>query len=308
MFTMTKPKRRRFSLHRRAAPPVLLAIVVLATVGCLNHYQIHPKRPPVEVVEWQETTYRGKLMLRMRGAKPFGPGPFPTVIVHPEANHEAREMRGIVRSLALRGYLAVAVDYKRLRGGIYRGGMFNWRDPEDPRAAFDVVRARPDVDPTRIGTMGYSQGGIFSLLIAANTGGVKAVVAYYPLADFNAWLDDPTRRGMEKLVFKLINRGFRRFSGTETEEEFRALMDNASPLEQVDRIDAPVLLIHGDRDTSASSNESEKLADGLHAAGKDVELMIVEDAGHVFNFKNESKAQLAWDRAASFLDRHLKPR
>jgi dipeptidyl aminopeptidase/acylaminoacyl peptidase len=161
------------------------------------------------------------------------------------------------------------------------------------------------VDPRRVGAIGYSQGGVFSLLIAAETPGIKAVVAYYPVTDFEHWLYDPERRGLRKLVFKLIRGHFRRQSGVETEEEFRAILARASPLKQAERIRAPVLLIHGDRDTSAGVGESRRLENRLRELGRDVELIEIEGAGHVFNFKNAEKSRRAWQASLEWLDRHL---
>jgi dipeptidyl aminopeptidase/acylaminoacyl peptidase len=110
---------------------------------------------------------------------------------------------------------------------------------------------------------------------------------------------------MQKLVFKLIRRHFRRQSGVETEDEFRAILARASPLKQAERIRAPVLLIHGDRDTSVEVGESRRLEARLRELGRDVELIVIEDAGHAFNFKNVEKSRRAWQASLDWLDRHL---
>ncbi|MCP4654075.1 MAG: hypothetical protein GY856_01520 [bacterium] len=149
----------------------LAVLITVAVVlgGCLNHFQIHPRQPPSGLVTWNEEVVRGKLLIRIEGAHPAGEGPFPAVLVHPEAGHSAREMRGILHSLAFEGYLAVAADYRREKRGVFRSTLFTWKDPGDVTAAFDVLQAHPQVDRRRIGAMGYSQGGIYSLLIAAQS-------------------------------------------------------------------------------------------------------------------------------------------
>jgi dienelactone hydrolase len=86
-----------------------------------------------------------------------------TVIVHPEGGHLAGDMKGVTRDLAQRGYLAVAVDYRRLLDGEFRRNTFAWRETSDPVAALDVVRAGPRVDRGRIVALGFSQGGIYSI-------------------------------------------------------------------------------------------------------------------------------------------------
>ena len=300
---MTSAARRPAAVAR-----VFLGSALFLLTSCLNHSLIHPRQVPVGVVAHGEAMVCGKLLIRLEWARPIGEGRYPAVIVHPEAGHLAREMRGVVRDLAARGYVAVAADYRRAVGSTYRDTLFTWRDSGDPRAVFDRVRADRRVDPARIGLLGFSQGGVYSLVIAAETGGAAAVVAYYPVTDFERWLDDPSRRWRERWVFRLIRRHFVRQSGAATEEEFRTLLAHASPLRHADRIRAPVLLIHGTRDRSASVEESRRLAARLRELDRPVELLEVPDAGHVFNFRDREKAAAAWEVTAAFLDRHVKER
>jgi dienelactone hydrolase len=285
---------------------LLTCSVCFLLTACLDHSLIYPRTPAVGVVAWSGAEVRGKLLIRLEWARPAGAGRYPAVIVHPEAGHLARDMRGVLLDLASRGYLAVAADYRRALGGRYRGSLFAWRDPDDPHAVFDLVRANRQVDPARIGLLGFSQGGVFSLVIAAETGQAAAVVAYYPVTDFEPWLAGPGRRRREQWVFRLIRRHFYRQSGASSEEEFRALLAHASPLRQAERIRAPVLLIHGDRDRSASVEESRRLARRLEELETEVELLEVPGAGHVFNFRDRAKAEVAWEATVRWLDDHVK--
>jgi dipeptidyl aminopeptidase/acylaminoacyl peptidase len=180
-------------------------------------------------------------------------------------------MRGILYDLAREGYLAAAADY--WRRGV--GSLFAWREPGDVRAALDVVRGDRRADTRRVGAMGYSQGGVYSLLLAAYTEDVRAVVAYYPVSDFEHWLDDPDRGWIRRLAFRVIRMGMRRRAGAKSEEEFREVLSRASPLRQTERIRAPVLLIHGDRDRTAGIDESRRLTARLAEHGCEVELLVV---------------------------------
>ncbi|MEM7050056.1 MAG: alpha/beta fold hydrolase [Acidobacteriota bacterium] len=269
--------------------------------GCISHYIIHPRQLPQDLEAWQEEREVAGLIMRFEWVLPAGEGPLPTVIVHPEANHFADEMRGILYSLAQRGYAAVAADYRRANGET----LFTWKRPEDARAVYEIVRQHPRVDGDRLGWMGYSQGGIYSLLIAARTP-AAAVVAYYPVTDFETWLEDAEGRGLRRLVFRAIRRYFRKKSGAESEEEYRRLLRQASPYHQAESITAPVLLIHGARDRSARLSESRRLAERLRELDREVRLVVLDDAGHVFNFRNQDKAARAWQEATAWLDRHLR--
>ena len=45
----------------------------------------------------------------------------------------------------------------------------------------------------------------------------------------------------------------------------------------------------------------------LRELGREVELVVIPDAGHVFNFRDREKARVAWEATRAWLDRHLAP-
>ncbi len=286
--------------------PVLAALLMLSS-GCENHYLIHPDRDPPGVGTWSEDVTRGALRVHLEWAQPPGSGPFPTVIVHPEGGHLATEMKGVTRDLAQHGYLAVAVDYQRLLDGKYRRNTFAWREESDTVAALELVRAQPRVDRGRIAALGFSQGGIYSLLMAAHAPDIKTVVAYYPVTDFRMWFDTERRDWGYRVAFRVIEWYFRRESGAATDTEFEEMLRLASPMTYVESLRAPVLLIHGADDTSASVEESRRLERALKARGREVELIVIPGAGHVFNFKQPEEARRAWEATLDWLRKHLCP-
>jgi dipeptidyl aminopeptidase/acylaminoacyl peptidase len=214
-------------------------------------------------------------------------------------------MRGVIWDLASRGYLAVAADYRRLREGTYRRTLLPWCDEADMTQVLEVLRAQPLVDPQRLAALGFSQGGIFSLLIAAHAPDVKAVVAYYPVTDFPQWLAAPHANVVKRLVFCIIRGYFRREAKGCTEAPWQTVLQKASPLYHAERIQAPVLLLHGEQDSAAPVDESRRLAARLAALGRDVELVVIAGGRHVFNFKDPAQAQYAWQIALQWLARHL---
>jgi dipeptidyl aminopeptidase/acylaminoacyl peptidase len=294
----------------RARPSALLSVIALLSFlpGCAvfpDHYLIHPAEPPPGIATWSEDVRRGALLVHLEWAQPPGGGPLPTVIVHPEGGKTAADMNGVIRDLAQQGYLAVAVDYMRLLDGAYRRNTFAWREQGDALAALEAIRAYPRVDRARIAALGFSQGGIFSLLMAAHSQDIKTVIAYYPVSDFRAWFDLERDSLGFRIAFSLIERHFRSESGAQTDEEFNAMLRRASAIYYVDAIRVPVLLIHGADDTSAPVGESERLAKALKELGREVELMVIPDAGHVFNFKQPEQARRAWDATLAWLRARL---
>jgi dipeptidyl aminopeptidase/acylaminoacyl peptidase len=285
----------------------MLAALLILPAGCLNHYLIYPERDPDGVVTWSQDVTRGPLLVHLEWARPSGPGPFPTVIVHPEGGKVATDMRGVIRDLGHRGYLAVAADYRRLLDGEFQRNTFAWREPSDPVTVLELVRAGPEVDRGRIAALGFSQGGIYSLLMAAYSPDVKAVVAYYPVTEFRKWFGAEDRDWAHRVVFRVIEWHFRHESGAASDAEFEGMLRAGSPMTYVDALRAPILLVHGADDTSAPVEESRRLEHALRARGREVELIVVPGAGHVFNFKDPEQARRAWDATLDWLHAHLPP-
>jgi dipeptidyl aminopeptidase/acylaminoacyl peptidase len=53
--------------------------------------------------------------------------------------------------------------------------------------------------------------------------------------------------------------------------------------------------------------ESERMAERLRAAGGTVELLVLPDAGRLFNFQQPEQASQAWRATLAWLDRYLHP-
>ncbi len=307
------PNRLTSSLHgmKHAIQMSILTVLIWSFASCvpLNHFLVHPQDVPPTVVTWSEEVHRDSLLLHLEWARPAGDGPFPGVLVHPEAGKKARDMLGVVWDLAQHGYIAVAVDYQRMIRGKYQETLFPWREEGDVAAAFDILRAHPCVDSERIGALGFSQGGVFSLLIASYAGkGIKSVVAYYPITDFIYWLDETHYEGkMQRFICRRIRSYFRTQSEAATEEEFEAMLHRASPIFHAESLTAPVLLIHGECDTTAPVEESRRLYARLHDLGRKVDILVVPNAAHVFNFKNREQAAVAWEATLRWLAAGLRP-
>ena len=291
-------------------PKTLRFIVLGLLVGACqlpNHHLIHPEKVPPAITTWEEDIIRGELKIHFAWAKPAGETLFPTVLVHPHGGKTTEELKGVIWDLAARGYLAVAADYKRWLDGKYRRNTFAWRDENDVLYALDYVLEDPAVDREKVVLMGFSQGGMLSLLIAAYAQHkIEAVVSYYPVSDFNYWFTKERRNFIERWIFDVIRWHFYRESGAASEQEFMQILHDASPINHVKDIQVPVLLVHGDADTSARLEESQRLQEKFIELGKPVELLVVPDAVHIFNFRQEEQARYAWEKTLLWLDNVLK--
>jgi len=279
-------------------------------VGCAptSHYLIHPRKPAPDLILWSGDFGRDDLAVHIEGARPPGTGPFPAIIVHPEEEQTAADMHGVIWDLAARGYVAIAADYHRRIKGRYRRNMFAWRSTGDLTLIIDATHACPQADQNRIGALGFSEGAVVSLLMAAHDpDGIKAVVAYYPITDFPHWYAGKRSGLSSRALFALGRWQLRVESGASNDDEFQTMLRLASPIYMAEFIRAPVLFVHGAEDTLLPLEESQRMAERLKAYGDTAEVMVVPGGERLFNFRQPEQATRAWQATLAWFERYLHP-
>lgn len=121
-------------------------------------------------------------------ARPRGAGPFPAVVVIHEIFGLNDNIKEVARRFADAGYLTLAVDLfagrnravcvVRVMSGLLRDSLDNG-GIHDLKAALTYLIARPDVDATRLGAIGFCMGGGFALAWACTDDRLKAIAPYY---------------------------------------------------------------------------------------------------------------------------------
>jgi fermentation-respiration switch protein FrsA (DUF1100 family) len=175
------------------------------------------------------------------------------------------------RLLARHGYGVLLLD--RRGEGASQGdyNAFGWSGEADLRAALAFLRARPDVDPARIGGLGLSVGGELLLQTAARTPALAAVVSE----------GAGTRSLAEQLHTPDVPAPVRWISPTTVQTAAVAVLSNSAPppdlVDLVARIaPRPVLLIR-----ALDGNVDEELNEVYHAAaGRPKALWEVPRGGH----------------------------
>ena len=81
------------------------------------------------------------------------------------------------RMFARHGYGVLLLDRRGVGDSDGDGNMFGWGGTPDIDAAVDFLKTRPDVDPTRIGGIGFSVGAEEMLQAAAENPDIAAVVS-----------------------------------------------------------------------------------------------------------------------------------
>ena len=297
-------------MKRRCLLPVVWlsgVLLMISLAGCgPNYFLLHPLQPVPGIYRETVIFDRGQLRVYWLARYPDRKETLPAVLIHPDRGSFSEDMEGICLDLAKRGYFAVSAHYRRLEDLSNENPLIPWRSAEDVLSAYEHLRRHPRVDPGRIGLLGFSRGGIVSLQIAAEAPSVKAAVAYYALADFEEWLDVKRYTFPRSLLFKWVRARVIKETGEPTEEKAQIRFRETSPINFYRKIEAPVLLIHGEKDHTFPVEQMERLSQLMRGAGKNCELLVIPKAGHVFNFVDAKQGGIAWEKTIQFLDGHLR--
>ena len=229
-----------------------------------------------------------------------GHGETPVVVdVHGGPESQRRPSFGRVKQYLLsRGY---AVFEPNVRGSTGYGKAYTHLDDVEKRmdsvadlkAGVDWLHDHPAVDPDRIAVMGASYGGFMSL----------AAMTAYP----DVWAAGVDIVGIANFATFLENTGDWRRELREAEygslDEDREFLESISPINNVDRIDAPLFVLHGANDPRVPVGEAEQIAEQAADQGVPVEKLVFDDEGHGIS-KRENRIE-AYTAVVEFLDQHV---
>ena len=177
-------------------------------------------------------------------------------------------MYGMNQYLASKGYVVLSVNY---RGGTGYGHDF--REPpnfgpagaseyNDTVGAGNYLRARPDVDPKRIGLWGGSYGGFMTALALARNSDLFAAGVDY--AGVHDW------RPLRSLASAI---------SSSSADQAQAAW-NSSPIASMKTWKSPVLVIQGDDDRNVPFAQTVELIEELRKQGVPFEQIVIPDEVH----------------------------
>lgn len=158
-------------------------------------------------------------------------------------------------------------------------------------------------DPNRMGVMGHSYGGYMVLSFIVQTNRFKAAVARAGIYDLAAAYGYMTRSGAT-FAPAWAETGQGSMGGTPW--EFRERYVENSPFFYLDRVDTPLLLIHGSEDSASSPFNADQLFVGMRRLGKQVEYAKYLGEEHTESGWGYANQIDYLTRVINWLDKHLK--
>ncbi len=192
---------------------------------------------------------------------------------------------GVAHYFVARGWAVVGVNYRGSTGygKAYKDaqrGLWGEGELRDGLGAVEYLAARHPIDRGRVVAWGGSSGG-YAVLYALTRAPDRfaAGVCLYGISDLPSLAEDTHR--FERYYNDALLGPL---------PEAWALQRERSPLYHAEDVRAPLLIMHGGKDTDVPIDQSERFVERLKRAGKEYEYHVYPEEGH------------GWQRAATVLD------
>jgi len=230
------------------------------------------------------------------------PGPHPLVVMPHGGPHGVRDywsFDAYVQMLASRGFAVLQVNFRGSGGYgrefMYEGyGKWGTLMQDDVTDATNWAINAGIANKDRVCIFGGSYGGYAAMMGAVREPDLyQCVIAYVGVYDLELMFekgDIPTRESGEVFLRQAVG---------EDKEDMRA----RSPVHNLEKVKAPVFIVHGAEDFRVDIEHAYRLRDGLEKLGKPYEWMVKQNEGHGF-YRPENREEL-FERMIDFLDRHI---
>lgn len=220
--------------------------------------------------------------------------------------HDLWRYNNEVQFLVNRGYAVLQVNFrgstgygrKHITSAIKQlaGTM-----QDDLIDAADWAVARGYADPDRIAIYGGSYGGYATLVgVTFTPDYFAAAVDYVGVSSLLAFIGD-----LPPFVRPHIQNSWIAYAGDPDDPEQAADMRARSPIEKVDAIRTPLLVLQGANDVRVRQSESDAIVESLRGRGVPVEYFVAQDEGH--HFTNPENLFTMYRLIEEHFERHLRP-
>ncbi|HUA85452.1 MAG TPA: alpha/beta fold hydrolase [Bryobacteraceae bacterium] len=221
-------------------------------------------------------------------------------------NVNSTELGHIMRELMEQGYSVIAPDYRGSTGygqGFYQQIDYGGREVDDVFNARQwMLETYTFLDPKRVGMIGWSHGGLITLMnIFQHPDAYAVAYAGVPVSDL------VLRLGYENEAYRALYSAPYHIGKTVREDMKE--YERRSPITWVSKLQTPLLIHTNTNDEDVNVLEVERLITALKAEGKQFQYKIYENApgGHMFNRLDTRLARESRQEIYQFLAKYLHP-
>jgi len=241
--------------------------------------------PEAELVKWK--SFDGKeisgFLYRPPAAKFPGKRPV-LVVIHGGPEGQSQPVF-LGRGNYYLNELGIALIYPNVRGSTGYGKTFSLLDNgfkredtyKDIDALFDWIGVQTALDASRICVTGGSYGGHMTLAISTfYSSRIKCSVDIVGMSNLVTFLEhtEAYRRDLRRVEY-----------GDERDPGMREFLEKIAPMNHVDQIKKPMLVIAGKNDPRVPVSESAQIVAALKKAGTPVWYLMASDEGHGYRKK-----------------------
>jgi dipeptidyl aminopeptidase/acylaminoacyl peptidase len=228
------------------------------------------------------------------------------LIVFPHGGPASRDTPGFdwwAQAMASRGYAVLQVNFRGSDGlgrAFLEAGFGQWgrKMQADLSDGVRYLAAQGAIDPKRVCIVGASYGGYAALAGATiDTGVYRCAASYGGVSDLKRMVAWSKARSATSFRYWI------RFMGAEDGKD--SVLTELSPAARCDKVEIPVLLIHGRDDSVVPLEQSQVMADALEKAGKTVEFVVLKGEDHWLSRGDTRIAMLTATMA--FVEKHNPP-
>ncbi|MCD6379936.1 S9 family peptidase [bacterium] len=158
----------------------------------------------------------------------------------------------------------------------------------------EFLKAHSFVDPERVGCIGASFGGFMTELLVTKTDIFAAAISHAGISSISSYWGG----GYWGYSYNAVS------AANSFPWNSPDIYINQSPLFSADKVNTPLLLLHGESDTNVPTHESDQMYTALKLLGKEVEYIRFAGQNH---FILDYKKRIKWsDATLAWFDKWLK--
>jgi len=215
------------------------------------------------------------------------------VLVHGgPAEHDTGHFDWLAQALASQGYAVLQPNYRgsNLNWQLMSAGFGEWGRKMQTDLSDGVRQLAKDglIDAKRVCVVGASYGGYAALAGASmDTGVYRCAVSIAGISNLKMFQDVITQAESGRADSR-IGRYWDRYIGASGPND--SILKDRSPIQHVDSIEVPVLVIHGRDDSVVPYDQSERMVDAMRRAHKQVEFVTLQKEDHWLS-RSETRLQ-----------------